>query len=160
VAAGGIGDEREFAVALELGYAGVQMGTRFIATTECSAHDEYKQAIVRAKAENVVLTERLSGVPCSVIYTKTVARMGLRAGPIGRWMLRGRRTKHWMRTIYALRSLRSLKRASLEGTGYRDVWQAGKSVETINELLPAGEIVRRCAEAAGRHRLHPSAPVP
>jgi len=158
VAAGGIGDEREFAEALELGYAGVQMGTRFIATTECNAHDEYKQAILRAKADNVVLTERLSGVPCSVIYTKTVARMGLKAGPIGRWMLKGRRTKHLMRTIYALRSLRSLKRASLEGTDYNDVWQAGKSVETIDEILSAGEVVRRCAEAAASRRLRPAAP--
>jgi nitronate monooxygenase len=42
--AGGIGDERAFVKALELGYAGVQMGTRFIATNECRAHVDYKQA--------------------------------------------------------------------------------------------------------------------
>lgn len=148
VAAGGIGDADGFAEALRLGYAGVQMGTRFIATTECRAHDDYKQAIVSAGERDIVLTERLSGVPCSVIETPTVRRMGTRAGPLARRLLRGRHTKHLMRTLYALRSLRQLKRASLEGPGYRDVWQAGKSVEAIREVLPAAEIVRRCAAAA------------
>src|SRR6185295_5918341 len=48
VCAGGIGDEQDFVHALRLGYAAVQMGTRFIATTECSAHQDYKQAILEA----------------------------------------------------------------------------------------------------------------
>src|SRR5213083_2132124 len=49
VCAGGIGDEAGFVAALRMGYAGVQLGTRFIATNECGAHHDYKQAIVRAK---------------------------------------------------------------------------------------------------------------
>lgn len=147
VAAGGIGDAAGFRQALAVGYAGVQMGTRFIATVECTAHPEYKQAILRATSADIVLTERLSGVPCSVIRTPTIERLGTRAGPLARWMLRGRKTKHWMRTIYALRSLRSLKRASLEGASYRDVWQAGRSVDAIDEILPAGAIVQSCREA-------------
>ncbi len=48
VCAGGIGDETGFVAALRMGYAGAQLGTRFIATNECGAHDDYKQAIVRA----------------------------------------------------------------------------------------------------------------
>src|SRR5512145_696850 len=56
VCAGGIGDERDFVAALKLGYAGAQLGTRFIATTECGAHDDYKQAIVAAGADDIVLT--------------------------------------------------------------------------------------------------------
>src|SRR5690606_9941556 len=63
VCAGGIGDEQAFVEALDIGYAAVQLGTRFIATTECRAHDDYKQAIVRAEANDIVLTERISGVP-------------------------------------------------------------------------------------------------
>jgi nitronate monooxygenase len=148
VCAGGLGDEAGFANALAAGYAGVQMGTRFIATPECRAHDDYKRAIVAASAEDVVLTERLSGVPCSVIRTPYIDRVGTAAGPLARRLLRGRRTKHWMRTLYALRSLRELKKASLEGPTYKDVWQAGKSVDAIDAILPAGEIVRRCADAA------------
>jgi nitronate monooxygenase len=147
VAAGGVGDETAFARMLELGYAGVQLGTRFIATTECTAHADYKRAIVEARAEDVVLTERLSGVPCAIIRTPFVEKTGTKAGPIARWMLRGRRTKKWMRTIYALRSLRELKQASMKGQAYRDYWQAGKSVEGIRAVEPADAVVRRFASA-------------
>lgn len=148
VCAGGVGDAAGFVRALDSGYAGVQMGTRFIATPECRAHEDYKRAIVAAAADDIVLTERLSGVPCSVIRTPWIERVGTRAGRLGRWLLRGPRTKHWMRTFYALRSLRELKKASLEGLSYRDVWQAGRSVDTVAAIEPAGEIVRRCEALA------------
>lgn len=148
VCAGGIGDEAHFVEALRLGYAGVQMGTRFIATSECRASEAYKQAIVNAHAADIVLSERLSGVPVAVINTPYIQRMGLRAGPVARWMLRGRTTKRWIRTFYALKSLFQLKRASLDESGRRDFWQAGRSVDGINAVEPAGAIVHRFAAAA------------
>ncbi|HVF59056.1 MAG TPA: nitronate monooxygenase, partial [Thermoanaerobaculia bacterium] len=143
---GGIGTGEEYAAALRLGYAGVQMGTRFIATPECRAHDDYKRAIVAAREEDVVHSERITGVPVAVLNTPHVQRAGLRAGWLARWMLRGRRTKHLMRTIYALRSLRRLKLDSLAGASSSDYWQAGKSVRGIDAIEPAGEIVRRFAK--------------
>jgi nitronate monooxygenase len=146
ICAGGVGDPLRFAEALRLGYAGAQMGTRFIATPECRAHDEYKQAILDAGEDDIVLTVKLSGVPVSVIRTAYVDRIGTDAGPLARWLLRNRHTKHWMRTLYALRALRTLKQASLKGSAFRDYWQAGKSVETIRGLEPAGKIVQRFAE--------------
>jgi nitronate monooxygenase len=146
--AGGVGDERDFVRALELGYAGAQLGTRFIATPECRASEAYKRAIVAAGEKDVVLTERLTGVPVSVLDTPSVRRLGLRAGPFARFMLRGRRTKHWMRTLYALRSLWSLKRGLLRDSPERDFWQAGKSVAGVHAIEPAGAIVRRFADAA------------
>jgi len=152
VCAGGVGDEREFVRVLGMGYAGVQMGTRFIATEECRAHPDYKQAILRAGAEDIVLTERLSGVPCSVIRTPFVERTGTRVGPLARRLLRGRRTRHLMRTLYALRSMRRLKRASLRGLSYGDFYQAGRSVDGIDAVEPAGSIVRRCAAALNRQQ--------
>jgi nitronate monooxygenase len=148
VCAGGIGDEGAFVAALRMGYAGVQMGTRFIATTECRASDAYKAAIVSAREDDIVLSERITGVPVAVIRTPYIERVGLRAGPVARWMLRRRKTKHLMRTIYALRSLWQLKRASLDESGSRDYWQAGKSVATIESIEPAGAIVRRFGAAA------------
>lgn len=148
VLAGGVGDEQAFTHALDLGYAGVQMGTRFIATTECKVHEDYHQAILNAQESDIVLTDKLSGVPCSVIKTPLVERMGTKAGPIARWLLRGRRTKHWMRTFYTLRSLHQLKRSSLRGISYKDVFQAGKSAGSILSIEPAGDIVRRFHSAA------------
>jgi nitronate monooxygenase len=134
--------------ALRIGYAGVQMGTRFIATPECKASEVYKQAIVNAHADDIVLSERITGVPVAVINTPYIQRMGLHAGAFARWMLRGRKRKHWMRTFYALKSLFQLKRASLDESGSKDFWQAGKSVDGITAIEPAGDIVKRFAAAA------------
>jgi nitronate monooxygenase len=145
--AGGIGNERDFVAALRMGYAGAQLGTRFIATPECRASEAYKKAIVDAGEADVVLTERLTGVPVSVLDTPSVRRLGLRAGRVARFMLRGRRTKHWMRTLYALRSLWTLKRGLLRDSPDRDFWQAGKSVAGIDRIEPVGEIVERFAAA-------------
>lgn len=147
VCAGGIGDEQGFVSALKLGYAGAQLGTRFIATNECRASEAYKRAILAAKEEDIVHSERITGVPVAVIRTPYIERIGLKAGAFARWMLRHRRTKHTMRTIYALRSIWQLKRASLDESGEKDYWQAGKSVGVIDRIEPAGEIVRRFAGA-------------
>ena len=143
VCAGGVSEAAGFRAALDAGYAGVQIGTRFIATTECSAHADYKTAIVDADASDIVLTERLTGVPVAVIRNEYIDRIGTKAGPIARWMLRGRKTKHWMRTIYALSSLRKLKHSLHTARGRDDYWQAGRSVAGINEVLPVAEVVRR-----------------
>ena len=100
-----------------------------------------------AGEDDIVHSERITGVPVAVIRTPYIDRIGLKAGPVARWMLRHRRTKHLMRTIYALRSIWQLKRASLDETGQKDYWQAGKSVGSIDRIEPAGQIVRRFAEA-------------
>lgn len=149
VCAGGMATAEDVARALGWGYAGVQMGTRFIATTECAAADDYKRAVVEAHAEDIVWTERITGVPVAVLDTPFVRAVGTEAGPVARWMLKGRRTKHWMRSIYALRSLWRLKRSSI-GSGREDYWQAGRSVEGIHDIRPAGDIVRDVAARLAR----------
>ena len=143
VCAGGIGDAVAFRRALRIGYAGVQMGTRFIATDECRVPADYKQAILSATEADIVLTERITGVPLAVIRNDYVARVGTSAGPIGRWFLRGRRTKHLMRAIYSVRSFWQLRRALREGKSTKDCWQAGKSVAGIREIEPAAEVIRK-----------------
>ncbi len=147
VCAGGVGSAAEFVEALSLGYTGVQMGTRFIATDECSASDPYKQAIVDAQEDDIVLTERLTGIPVAVINTHYVKRLGLKAGPIARRMLKGRKTKHLMRTLYALKSAWTLKRVALDESGSTEYWQAGRSVARIHDVVSAGSIVHEYADA-------------
>ena len=147
VCAGGIGTAAGFAEAIAMGYDAVQLGTRFIASSECHAHEEYKRAILEAGAQDIVLSEKISGVPVAVINTPYIQGIGTRAGPLARWMLRGRRSKHWMRTLYSLQSIWKLKRASLLGPHYRDIYQAGKSVEGITAIKPAAEIVAEYAAA-------------
>ncbi len=141
ICAGGVGDPDTFRRMMKLGYAGVQMGTRFIATTECLAHPEYKQAIVNAEPKDIVLTERLTGVPVAVINNEYVRSLGTRAGPVARYMLRHPKMKHWMRSYYALTSLRRLKKSSLSSAGAKEYWQAGKSVGGIHDVKSVKEII-------------------
>jgi nitronate monooxygenase len=148
VAAGGIGTAEEFACHLRMGYAGAQLGTRFIATPECRASDAYKQAIIAASASDIVHTERLTGVPVAVIRNAFIDRLGTRAGPFARWMLRGRRRKHWMRTFYTLNSVRRLKKSLASENTSTDYWQAGMSVGGIHSIIPAADVVRSFAAAA------------
>lgn len=142
ICAGGVGGRDAFQEALQIGYLGVQMGTRFIASQEAAAHDDYKQAIIAAKAADIVLTDKISGVPVSVINTPYVQRLGLKAGWLAKKLLRGRRTKHWMRMFYAITSAIKLKKATLNGASYTDFYQAGKSVESIHEVRTVADIFK------------------
>jgi nitronate monooxygenase len=145
VCAGGVGDATGFVDALRMGYAGVQCGTRFIATRECDASEAYKAAILATDASGIVLTERLTGVPLAVIDTPAVRRMGLHANGVERWLLKNPRTKHAVRMLLTVRSAWSLKRGARVDRS--QLWQAGKSVAGIHSVEPAGAIVRRWASA-------------
>ena len=142
VCAGGIGDASGFSQALDIGYAACQLGTRFIASLECLASGVYKQAILEANESDIVLSERITGIPVSVINTDYIKRAGLKSGWLAKWMLSGNKTKHWMRTIYALKSIWQLKKSSLDETGDRDYWQAGKSVAGIDSIDSCNNIIQ------------------
>jgi nitronate monooxygenase len=143
ICAGGVGDHSTYKQAIDLGYAGVQLGTRFIATTECNAHLDYKNAIIKATSNDIVLTDKISGVPVSVIQTDYIKKIGTKANPLAKYLLRHPRTKHYMRMFYTLQSLWKLKKASLEGGSYKDYWQAGKSVDGCKEILSAQQVIQQ-----------------
>ncbi len=145
ICAGGIGSEKDFVDTLDLGYAGVQMGTRFIATTECLAHGDYKKAIVEAGSKDITLTEKISGIPVSVINTPHIEKMGTRAGWLAKKMLQHPKGKQYMRMIYTLKSVWQLKHSSLKGIQYKDIFMAGKSVDAINGIEPVKDIIERYA---------------
>lgn len=148
ICAGGIGEAADFKKALDMGYAGIQMGTRFIATFECAEKENYKQAIINAEEKDIVLTERVTGIPLSVIKTPYVEQIGTRVGPISRWLLQNKWTKSWMRMWYALSSGRRFKQISLHGGSSMDYWQAGKSVAGISAVEPAKDIVKKFVDYA------------
>ncbi|WP_316365249.1 NAD(P)H-dependent flavin oxidoreductase [Candidatus Thiodiazotropha sp. CDECU1] len=143
ICAGGIGAEQQFAEAIKQGYAGCQLGTRFIATEECSAAMPYKQAVVNAMESDVVLSNKITGVPVSIIKTPYIEKIGTKAGAFARWMLKGSKTKHWMRMFYTLRSAFQLRKSSLDEKGETEFWQAGKSVAGIHQIEPVDAIINR-----------------
>ena len=70
IAAGGIADGRGFLAALALGAEGVQMGTRFVCSTECIAHENYKERIIKSKDRDAIVTGRSTGYPVRVLKNK------------------------------------------------------------------------------------------
>lgn len=75
VAAGGIGDSRGYRAALALGAQGVQVGTRFIASTECIAHQSYKEGICRARTDDTILVGRTGRILVRVLPTDLARRI-------------------------------------------------------------------------------------
>jgi len=142
VCAGGVSDQASYREALEIGYEGVQMGTRFIASLECTAHADYKSAILKAKKEDIVLTERVTGVPLAVINTPYLQKVGTRTSFIGRFFLKNARTKHLARLYYSALSFIRLKRSLFKEFSTKDFYQAGQSVERVSEVLSVESIFK------------------
>ena len=141
ICAGGIGGPKAYQDALGIGYAGVQLGTRMIATTECSAHDDYKQAILTAEETDIALTKKITGVPVSVIQTEYMKQRGLQTSRLANWFLHSPRTKHLTRLFYSLRSLWQLRQSNKQGSQYKEFYQAGKSVSEIKTILPVQGVI-------------------
>lgn len=72
IAAGGIGDSRGLVAAFALGAEGVQVGTRFVCSTEANVHENYKNQIIKAGDRDAVVTGRSTGHPVRVLKNKFV----------------------------------------------------------------------------------------
>lgn len=142
VLAGGIATGEQMAAALILGAAAVQVGTRFIATTEAKVSEGYKKAVVDSEPEDIVLTEKISGTPASVIRTPYIDRVGLTLNPLERAMLKHPRTKKWMKMARAYLGSKALEKAA-SGTTWKEVWSAGQGVGLIEEIMGAAEVVEK-----------------
>ncbi|HYX32561.1 MAG TPA: nitronate monooxygenase [Oligoflexus sp.] len=153
ICAGGIGDGGQYRKALSQGYQGVQLGTRFIASKECTAHADYKQAILSAKEEDIILTKKISGVPVAVINTDYMKNRGSQVSGLENFLLNHARTKHYARMFYSLRSVWQLKQSLQQGAGYKEFFQAGKSVSGIHEIQAVAQIIENLvAEGAAGAR--------
>lgn len=70
VAAGGIASGKQVLAAYALGACGVQVGTCLLASEECPIHDNYKQAVIKAKDTSTTVTGRIAGTPVRIIKNK------------------------------------------------------------------------------------------
>jgi len=75
IAAGGIFDGGDIVRFLKLGASGVQMATRFVCTTECDVHDDFKKAYITAKKEDIVIIHSPVGLPGRVIMNDFTRRV-------------------------------------------------------------------------------------
>ena len=72
ISAGGIWDGKDIKRFLDLGVSGVQMATRFVATYECDASEEFKQTYIKAKTEDIKIIKSPVGMPGREIYNEFI----------------------------------------------------------------------------------------
>lgn len=142
VAAGGIATGRQILAALALGADAVQVGTRFIATTEARAGEDYKQAIIDSEPEDIVLTRRISGTPAAVINTPYIQKVGLDLPPLEKFLRSHPLTARYAKLLRYLSGTKALEQAA-ESVTWKTVWSAGQGVGLIHDVQPAADVLRR-----------------
>ena len=145
VAAGGIADGRSMLAALALGAEAVHVGTRFIASTEAQVVQGYKDAIVNADPEDIVMTTKVSGTPAAVINTDYVKKIGTKLP----WYLEALKSNPYTKKVTTAyvhwKGSRDLEVAadSKGKPSWKTVWSAGQSVGAVHDIIPCKKIVSK-----------------
>ena len=142
ISAGGVGCKEDIDKILGFGACGVSVGSPFIASKEANVTEEYKQACVINGAENIVMTERISGTPCTVINTPYVQKIGTKQSWIESVLNKNKSLKKWVKMIRFLIGTKAVTNAATKAT-YKTVWVAGPSIEYTKAILPVREIVNK-----------------
>jgi len=142
ISAGGVGCKKDIEQMLSYGAEGVSVGSPFIASTEANVTNEYKQACVDYGAEDIVVTERISGTPCTVINTPYVKKIGTKQSGIERVLNKNKKLKKWVKMIRFSIGMKATKNAAKKAT-YKTVWVAGPSIEYTKSILPISTIINR-----------------
>ncbi len=140
IAAGGIADGKTMASMLVLGASAVSVGTRFIACKEATIDPSYKEAVVKATPEDIVMTTRLSGTPAAVIRTPYIDKMGLDLPWYLKVLKNQKLTKKYIVPLIHFLGSKSLEEAAT-GPTWKTVWSAGQSVGLIDDILSCEEII-------------------
>ena len=142
ISAGGVSKKSDIDKMLSYGAIGVSVGSPFIASIESGVSQEYKQACVDYGAKDIVMTERISGTPCSVINTPYVQKVGTKNTWLEQVLNKNKSLKKWVKMIRFYIGMKATEKAATEVT-YKTVWVAGPSIEDTHAILPLAEIVKK-----------------
>lgn len=136
IAAGGIADGRQMAAAMLLGACGVQIGTCLLVSEECPIHDNYKQALIKAKDNSTTVTGRSQGAPVRIIKNE-MAREYLKLEAQGA-------DREELEKI----TIGGLRRAVIDGDVVRGSVMAGQVCGQLKEIRPVADILKSLYEDA------------
>ncbi|UPY38251.1 nitronate monooxygenase [Sediminicoccus sp. KRV36] len=137
LASGGIATGAGLLAALSLGAEGVEMGTRFVATREAQAHENYKQAIVSAEPSGTMIIKRSLGMPGRALVSAFAQQIAAREAA-------GAPAEEIVPMIAG--SVNAI--ATDEGRMQEGFAWAGQCSGLIEDIPPAGEVVRRMVQEA------------
>lgn len=142
ISAGGVSNKATLHKMLSYGAVGVSVGSPFIASFESGVSQEYKQACVDFGAKDIVLTEKISGTPCTVINTAYVQKVGTKQSWIERTLNKNKTLKKWVKMIRYMIGSNAVTKAATEVT-YKTVWVAGPTIEDTTAITSIKNIVAK-----------------
>jgi nitronate monooxygenase len=142
ISAGGVGCKADVDEMLEYGAAGVSVGSPFIASIEAGVTNDYKQACVDYGADDIVMTQRISGTPCTVINTPYVQKIGTKESWLESVLNKNKKLKKWVKMIRFSIGMNATTKAATQAT-YKTVWVAGPSIEHTKAILPTIKIIEK-----------------
>ncbi len=142
ISAGGVGNKKQLDEMLSYGAVGVSVGSPFIASHEASVNIEYKQACVDYGADDIILTKRISGTPCTVINTPYIQKIGTEETWLEKILNKNRKLKKWVKMIRFSIGMKATENAAKKAT-YKTVWVAGPSIEYTKNILQIKDIVAK-----------------
>lgn len=144
LSAGGVGTGKGLLSILALGADGVSIGSPFIATKECGVSKEYKDAVIKFGAKDIVMSTKVSGTPCTVINTPYVQKIGTEQNFVESFLNKNKQFKKYAKALTFYKGMKALERAAFSAT-YQTVWCAGPSIEFSHKIETVQEIVDRLA---------------
>lgn len=140
ISAGGVGRKTDVDKMLNAGAVGVSIGSLFIPSVEAKVSQEYKQACVDYGADDIVMTEKISGTPCTVINTPYVQKIGTKQSSFEKFLSKNKKLKKWVKLIRFMIGNSQVTKAATEAT-YKTVWVAGPTIEYSTAILPVQKII-------------------
>lgn len=141
ISAGGVSTRSDIDLMMSYGAIGVSVGSPFIASNEAGVSEEYKQACVDYGAKDIVMTQKISGTPCTVINTPYVQKIGTEETWLEKLLNRNKRLKKWVKMIRFNIGMKATEKAATQAT-YKTVWVAGPSIENTKAILPIAQIIQ------------------
>ena len=148
IAAGGIATGSGIVSMLAAGAEAVSIGTRFIASTEAGVSEAYKQSILDSGMQDIVMTTRISGTPCTIVNTPYAKKIGYRQNRIEKFLSNNPRTRKYFKMLVQVRGMQKLEQAVKPGN-YNNLWCAGQSVELIDDIRSCHEIITTLLSESG-----------
>lgn len=140
ISAGGVGCKADLDKMIAAGAIGVSVGSLFIPSEESNVSQEYKQACVDYGAKDIVMTEKISGTPCTVINTPYVQKIGTKLNWAERFLNTNKRFKKWAKLIRFMIGNNAVTKAATQAT-YKTVWVAGPTIEHSKSIQPVYKII-------------------
>jgi nitronate monooxygenase len=142
ISAGGVGSGAGIVAMLALGADGVSIGSPFIATHEAPVSEDYKRACVEYGAEDIVLSDKISGTRLTAINTPYLKKIGTNQNFIESFLNTNKSVKKYAKMLTYYRGMKLLEKAAF-GASYKSVWVAGTSIEFTHKIEPLKDIVAR-----------------